>query len=279
MKRLRTIRVALSVIFFVAAVLLALSPLTGNSKNELLSSVGEAQLSPSSLMLRSELAITLGVTLFWLVMTFLFGRIYCSTVCPIGTLCDTVSLVRRKLKHEKRENRFKAAQPVRHSILIIYLVTLAIGQLAFAFLVEPWSMWKNIFTTAAPHDSLQTWVSIGLPVGVGIGAGIVSLIAVIVISWKSDRGYCTTICPIGTGLGLVGNYSPTQIAIDPDRCISCMKCEEVCPSHCVKVVSRYVDNTRCVRCLDCIAECPVKAIGFTTNRNRPATPMMRKVRG
>ena len=66
--------------------------------------------------------------------------------------------------------------------------------------------------------------------------------------------------------------------IDPDKCISCGRCEERCRAQCVKVVSRYVDASRCVMCFDCVADCPTGAIRYQRNRNRPATPLVRRVK-
>ena len=63
-----------------------------------------------------------------------------------------------------------------------------------------------------------------------------------------------------------------------DRCTGCLKCEEACPANCIKAVSRYVDNTRCVRCFDCLHVCGDDAIHYQPNRNRPATPLMRKAK-
>lgn len=278
MRRLRIFRVALATIFFMAAALLALFPLWSRGNNAMLNAVAQAQIQPSALFLRSSLSVTAGVTLFWLALSFLFGRVYCSTLCPIGTLCDISAWAGRKARHKERSYRFTEPKNVRFSLLWIYLGTLVLGQLAFPFLVEPWNIWRNIFSTVNPGTVKDTWVALGVPAAVGMTAGVISLIFIVLFSLRTGRGFCTAICPIGTALGVVSSFSPTQIAIDPDRCISCMKCEEVCPSGCVKVVSRYVDNSRCVRCLDCLDVCPAKAIGFTSNRNRPASPLFMKQR-
>lgn len=260
------------------AALLALFPLWSHGSNAMLKAVGTAQILPSALFLRSSISVTAGVTLFWLLFSFLFGRIYCSTLCPIGSLCDAVAWIRRKTTRKERCYRFAEPKNVRFSILWIYLATLLLGQLAFPFLVEPWNIWRNIFATANPQTVGATWVALGVPAAVGMVSGALSLIFIAILSWRTGRGFCTGVCPIGTALGMVSAFSPTQIAIDPDRCVSCMKCEEVCPSQCVKVVSRYVDNSRCVRCLDCLDVCPAKAIGFTSNRNRPSSPLFIKQR-
>ena len=49
------------------------------------------------------LALNIGVVLFLVVLTFLFGRIYCSVICPLGVFQDIVSWVSGKQK----KNRFR----------------------------------------------------------------------------------------------------------------------------------------------------------------------------
>ena len=44
------------------------------------------------------LALNIGVVLFLVVLTFLFGRIYCSVICPLGVFQDIVSWVSGKQK-------------------------------------------------------------------------------------------------------------------------------------------------------------------------------------
>ena len=39
------------------------------------------------------LALNIGVVLFLIVLTFLFGRIYCSVICPLGVFQDIVSWI------------------------------------------------------------------------------------------------------------------------------------------------------------------------------------------
>ncbi len=287
MKRLRALRVALAAIFLVAAVLLVLSPYWHLAPQPLLKVVELLQVSPGVGYARNALALTIGVTLFWLMVTFFAGRVYCSTVCPIGTICDIFSWMGRRwpavrsgknpLRTDPRPYSFARSNSLGSSIFRVYCLTLIFAQLLFAFIIEPWAVWLNMMSMIFPQSVAKTWGYLGASAMVGFICGAVSLVALAVVSWKWGRAYCVNVCPIGTALGLATRYSPTMIAIDPDRCISCMKCEDACRSRCIKVVSRYVDNSRCVRCFDCLDVCPEKAISFTTNRHRPASPLLKKV--
>ena len=136
---------------------------------------------------------------------------------------------------------------------------------------------RNIFGAFNPTAAQTAWLTLGVGMTSGIAAGIVSALLLIVCAVLTGRGFCTDVCPIGTVLGSIHDYTLFHIEIDPDKCVNCMKCEEVCRSQCVKVVGRHVDNSRCVRCFDCLDVCPNDAIRFQKNRNRRATPLVRKV--
>lgn len=234
--------------------------------------------SEKSQVLLSAVSLSLGATLVWLLLTFLFGRIYCSTVCPIGTLTDIIMRVRRKIPRLNRPSSY--AHPRRWSIhiLIVYVVCLIIGLIVVPFLIEPWNIMRNIASTIRPSAVETTWISLGLGAVTGAAAGIASLLILLVLALFKGRAFCTDICPLGTAMGLLGDQTVLHIEIDPDRCNSCGRCEDQCKARCIKVVSRYVDNSRCVRCFDCIAECPEDAIRFQINRNRPATPLLQKTK-
>ena len=45
------------------------------------------------------LALNIGVVLFLVVLTFLFGRIYCSVICPLGVFQEMVAVWRFRSIH------------------------------------------------------------------------------------------------------------------------------------------------------------------------------------
>lgn len=265
MKELRVIRIFLAVIFFVAAVAyLAI----GASVHPAARFVQQAQIIPSLL------ASSMGAILVWIVLTFLFGRIYCSTVCPVGTFQDIFLRLRKCIKPFRKPFRYRPSSPMRYYILAIYIFCLLAGLVVVPFWIEPWNIIRNICGAIHPAAETAAWISLGVGVSTGIVAGILSGVLLAICALFTGRGFCTDLCPIGSALGCIHNYTLMHIEIDPDKCISCMKCEDVCRAQCVKVSDRYVDNSRCVRCFDCLHVCPNEAIRFQSNRNRRATPLM-----
>lgn len=271
MRQLRVIRIILAAFFLTSAIAFLV---VGNVGNPM------ARISITSQIAQTSIGASLGASLIWLLMTLLFGRIYCSTVCPIGTLTDIFSFIARKTIRKGVRYSWKPAKKFSLHLMIVTVVCAIAGVTVVVFLLEPWNMMTNIASLFNIHAADDTWLSLAVGASTGVVAaivsGAVSLAVVIAYAAITGRSFCTDICPLGTALSLLNDYNIYHIEIDPDRCTYCGRCEDVCPSHCIKVVSRYVDNSRCVRCFDCLAACRDNAIHYQANRNKRATPLLQK---
>lgn len=265
MRNLRIIRVLLSTLFFAASVGFLAIGLTGHPF---------AQAAHRSQIIPSIISVTLGVTLFWIVATFLFGRVYCSSVCPVGTMQDLIIPLRKFIPGARRDYRFKPAGKLRYHILAIYLICLIAGIGIVPVLLEPWNIMQTICSTVHPSIRQPQWLALGFGTLTGLLAGVVSLLAITAAAVWTGRDFCNSICPIGTIMGLTDNRTLYSISINPDKCTGCLKCEESCKASCIKVTEHLVDNSRCVRCFDCLAVCDDEAITFRRGRHRPRTPLM-----
>lgn len=281
MRDLRTIRIFLASLFIAAA---AAYLFIGSGITPVAMGAEKVQIIPSML------TMTMGATGFWLVATFVFGRIYCSTVCPVGALQDSATWLRRRLGASKTFGRLRlrrGARPIfapfryrnagkwRGVVLLAYTLCLLLGLMAFATIIEPWNMLRSA-ARATNAGACAPWLIASGHVMLGAAFALAVLLAVWIAALIGGRRFCTEICPIGTLLGAVSHVAIYRIEIDPDRCTNCMRCEEVCKTEGIKVAGRYVDNERCVRCFDCLKVCPDDAINFQRGRNRRITPLLRK---
>lgn len=79
---------------------------------------------------------------------------------------------------------------------------------------------------------------------------------------RDNRAFCKYICPITLFLKPMSYFSIFRIKVDEKKCISCGKCERVCPMD-VKVPSnsRKKENaTECILCMKCVEVCPKNAL-------------------
>lgn len=76
--------------------------------------------------------------------------------------------------------------------------------------------------------------------------------------------HCTTFCPMGLVVSLLGRLSPWRIRIDQKRCSGCGGCEKICRWRAITPESRAEGGTllRCSLCRDCLSLCPHGAISL-----------------
>ena len=225
-------------------------------------------------------ALLTGVALcliFWAVVTLLYGRIYCSTVCPMGTLMDCISATSRLARRRHRAYRY--APPARRTrivFLLLTFVTLLSGSALIPTLLDPYStyarMVEELLARPLGHAAEAVTFSVAT-----FSVALLTALVVIAVAWRNGRTLCNTICPVGTVLGYGSRRSYFHIEIDPDRCIGCGECERVCKARCIKLPEKIVDTSRCVVCFDCTAVCPNAAINYKSGRYRLGMPMMQNL--
>jgi len=213
-----------------------------------------------------------------LILTLLFGRVYCSTVCPLGILQDIITFFRKKIS---RIN-FVISKPftkTRYIILTITILLFLFGTSLGLNLLDPYSNFgriiANLFRPIAIvinnfisflFESLNSYLVSPLEFkGLNIFSLLFSLSVLIIIFWLSfnyGRLYCNSICPVGTLLGLISKISFFKIRIIESNCIECGDCETVCKSNCIESSSKFIDFSRCVGCFNCFDVCPSIGISY-----------------
>ncbi len=235
---------------------------------------------------RAIAVMSLSVFAVWMLVTLVFGRVYCSTVCPAGTIMDACSrMAHRGCKG--REYHYRRPLPeIRYVTLAIWAVGLALGISFIATLLDPLMVTERICSgLLAPLLSLFPGISatgLSYAARLTVSSTAVNLclfVVIAVFSVKTGRGLCNSVCPVGAILGLVSRYSIFQIDIDTDLCTQCRRCEHVCKSCCIDLTDHVVDGSRCVNCFNCISVCPNNAIRYTTDRKRLSAPLMQRITG
>lgn len=114
---LRTIRLTLAIVFFALVTLLFLD-FTG-TLHGWMGWMAKIQFLPALL------ALNAGVVLLLIALTLLFGRVYCSVICPLGVFQDVIS----RFAGKRKKNRFRyspARKWLRYGMLAVFAVTLCV---------------------------------------------------------------------------------------------------------------------------------------------------------
>ena len=269
---LRKIRITLAVIFYLMITLLFLD-FTG-TLHTWFGWMAKIQFLPALL------ALNLGVVLGLIVLTLLFGRIYCSVICPLGVFQDIISWFGGRSK--KRRYRFSyspAKNILRYSILIIFLIALIGGIGSLAALLAPYSAYgriaQNLFAPfyACGNNVLAYWAEradsyafyeteVWLKSVPTFIIALLTFIFVFILAWRNGRTYCNTICPVGTILSFLAKWSWFKPVIDSEKCNSCSLCSRKCKSACIDFKNHQIDYSRCIACMDCIDACKHQAISY-----------------
>lgn len=227
------------------------------------------------------LSSSVGILVLWCVITLIFGRIYCSTVCPMGYLQDIFSRLRRLNGHSRIRHRYTYTAP-RNTMRYTTLVVVAIATLAsipfLLSLLDPYSAFGRI--AALILHPLFDPSSLPVIAGgtlIGLIIAVVTLVGIAFWSFRSGRSFCNTLCPVGTTLSILSRKSLYRIDINTDLCSACGLCSDNCKARCINPQDHTVDTSRCVVCFDCIDICPSEAIRYTRHRFQPAWPMFIRV--
>jgi len=253
------------------------------------------------------LSLSVVIVVVWIVLTLLLGRVYCSTICPLGGMQDVFA----HLGHNYRKRHQKAKGPhtgyrinrrwLRLGIAVAFFVLLAVPMTGvLAHLLEPYSAYGRIASSLiAP---LYEWVNNGLaalarhyqsyliyetPVMVNswIVLSVAAATLLILSIWAALRGreYCNTICPVGTMLSWLSRWTIIRPVINTDKCTNCGGCGRKCKANAIDTLNHRVDMAQCIDCYDCMDYCKQGAISLQLTRwgreSRPVDKDRRKFLG
>ncbi|MGM9805633.1 MAG: 4Fe-4S binding protein, partial [Candidatus Aphodosoma sp.] len=277
---LRKTRIVLTLFFFISVTLLFLD-FTG-SLHAWLGWVAKVQFLPALL------ALNVGVVISLVLLTLIFGRVYCSVICPLGVMQDIISWISGRRKKKKYRFSYSPEKKwLRYSIFGLFVIAMIAGIGSFVALLAPYSSYgrivQNLFSPlyrwgnnllayfagrAGSYAFYETEVWLrSLPVFI---IAAVTFVVIFILAWRNGRTYCNTVCPVGTVLGLLSRFSLFRINIDREKCNACGLCSRKCKSACIDGSNHTVDYSRCVACMDCIDTCKHGAIKYKLRTKKAA---------
>lgn len=280
---LKKIRVALAAIFLLGLTWLFLD-FTGTAQ-AWFGWMAKLQFLPA------VLAVNVGVVVLLVALTIIFGRIYCSVICPLGIFQDVISWISAKAHRKQKAGRFSYSpnhKILRNVIFVIFVGSLLAGVGSIVQILAPYSAFgrmvtmllqpvyqlcNNALAGVAEHYqsyafySVDVWMR-SLPVLI---IASVTFVVLVILAWMHGRTYCNNICPVGTFLGLLSERSVFAINIDETKCNGCSICSRNCKAAAIDFKNHKVDYSRCVDCFDCIEKCKKNAISYGTAKKKATT--------
>ncbi|MDR3194468.1 MAG: 4Fe-4S binding protein [Tannerella sp.] len=223
------------------------------------------------------------IVAIWLALTFVFGRVYCSVICPAGILQDVINrifCIGKKKKKGIRRFRYRLPSNVlRYVLAAVTFGTAVFGVTELCLLLDPYSNFgriaANLFRPVvmegnnlladglgkAGNYSLYHITITSVTAASLIAAGSALVVFTLLVIFRG-RLFCNTLCPVGALLSVVSRYSIFRIVFDKKACIQCRSCEYVCKAEAIDPKKMKVDMSRCVDCFNCLSSCRKGALKY-----------------
>ncbi len=204
------------------------------------------QFAPSVCRLFISFSIfTLIIVLFHIFAAWFWGRFYCSVFCPFGILQDIIGTVLHK-----KSSVIPNLSVLRYFILTVVILLILNGSCIILRFFDPYSIFGSIISSFLKYKTTPLLV------------GVVPLFVIIILVFWKNRIFCTSLCPVGTALGLCAKIGFNKLNINKEKCKKCGMCSKNCPTGAVNLIEQKIDNERCIRCLRCVGFCAFEAIDY-----------------
>jgi len=227
----------------------------------------------------------------FVILGVIFGRAWCSWVCPIGFIQDLSTRLRKYLKisHYSLSEELKKASVYSKWFFVIYLIIISVGigiphffLKAYQYdLILPFCQicpGKQIYTMLGGRFSQVLRVDTITTLTAVMGyLAVASFIFYVVTTAFIRRMWCR-LCPMAIFLGYLNKISFLSLRKEGKRCTKCGICLRSCPVQVKEVYEEKekerIDPSTCILCYRCVEMCPEKdalKIGFLKSTIAPST--------
>ena len=205
-----------------------------------------AALSVASRNGRLPIEMALGL-LIPVSIALLFGRVFCSYVCPASLLFFTIARLRRRLRHVFYFPELTAPRGLAWGVLV-------------GGLIAAWITGHGIWTLLLPYFGIGQTLFHALAFGT-LSLAVGGVIVFALIDLCLGRHFtCRFLCPTGRLLGACGHKSAVRIRRDADACLEkCTNCITICP---LQVKPKHDETIDCSLCGECLIVCPGKCLSI-----------------
>lgn len=203
----------------------------------------------------------------YLAVGFLLGRTFCGWMCPFGAVGEACAMGRKKrwtfarlMEKIPLPNGKTIPGALRVEVRDVqYGIALGTLIASLYFFVQ----WFCIFCWAGVASWLGAYLNAAFYVGI-------FLVFFVILPFMTKKRWCQVICPVGTGLGLMGKVSPFRINLEKEYCDSCYICMDVCPTSAITLNSLKKGGSptaECIRCNKCVEACHMEGVTFQIRKS------------
>ncbi|MHC4151213.1 MAG: 4Fe-4S binding protein [Planctomycetota bacterium] len=238
---------------------------------------------PVNLILWLDPLVSIGTvltthTLYWvllwsvatIVLTIIFGRVFCSWICPFGSIHHFVGYLsnRKKPASKKIElNKYRKAQYIKYFILVVFLAMAAFPSFGASLqtgLLDPIPLVTRSFNLVIVPivDQFTNFISVPSRFYEGAWLVLTIFLAAVLLNILIPRFYCRFICPLGALFGVINRFATWRIGQNQNECIQCRLCEKSCEGGCEPRGNMRISE--CVLCFNCLNDCNHGVISYQT---------------
>jgi len=184
-----------------------------------------------------------------ILMSLVFGKSFCSWLCPIGFLSELIGDFGEKIFKRKFHLPKWLDYPLRSIKYLLlgflfYAVFILMGIATVkAFLNSPYNQVADLKMFYFFADISRT--------------ALIILAVLLLLSIFIRNFWCRYLCPYGALLGLISFLSPNKIKRNKVNCIDCGLCNKACPQGIKVNKVKTVWSDECTTCVSCVDACPV----------------------
>lgn len=193
-----------------------------------------------------------GMFVLWIGSSLALGKGFCSWVCFFGGLDEGFSWLFKKARIKNINSRWTY---LPYAILLLIVLASAITLAPF------YCEWLCPFKTVTEYAEI-TSIKTGIQAFIFISLFIALVIVLPALTKR--RTQCSLFCPMGAFQSWTNKINVFDVRVDPDKCIKCKKCIQICPTFSIteETIGEGKTAITCMKCGKCIDTCKQRAIFY-----------------